>query len=270
MCRSPSSETLETACLCSSSCSSLGRAVARVVRRRRRRACTRAGRRRSPPAGTATARRLGRDAGSRRLRARLQGSSTSFLTPRSSLATSSGGEAWATGPIRRRAARKHPTRPRPQRRGWREPPSSSRREWRNSSHSRTSKMATRARCAGGARARHDWPLWRGGAHIYVAARDVSNHLSLPGEKMPWSDRVCVCVCTHLERPTHPALAVGTRLALALALARAASLYSPASSPASLARDMSLSPLPRCAALRRLNVGALPPVTPPLISDPTCA
>ena len=94
--------------LCSSSCSSLGRAVARVVRRRRRRACARAGRRRSPPAGTATARRPGRDAGSRRLRARFQrSSSTSFLAPRSSRATSSGGEAWATGPIRRRAARKH-------------------------------------------------------------------------------------------------------------------------------------------------------------------
>ena len=146
-------ETLER--LCSSSCScSLGRAVAWVVRRRRRRACARAGRRRRPGAHLLApprreardARRPGRDAGSRRLRARLQGSSTtSILTPRSSLATSSGGEAWATGPIRRRAARKHPARPRPQRRGWREPPSPSRREWRSSPRSPTSKTATRAR-----------------------------------------------------------------------------------------------------------------------------
>ena len=49
----------QTACLHSSSCSSLGRAAARVVRRRRRRACARAGRRWSPPAGAATARRPG-------------------------------------------------------------------------------------------------------------------------------------------------------------------------------------------------------------------
>ena len=74
-----------------------------------------------------------RNTGSRRLMARLQGSSrASILAPSSSPATSrgSGLEARANGPIRRRVARKHPTRPRQRRRGWRRPPSPSLREWR--------------------------------------------------------------------------------------------------------------------------------------------
>ena len=37
------------------------------------------------------------------------------LSDAKKLSGNGGGEAWATGPIRRRAARKHPARPRPQR-----------------------------------------------------------------------------------------------------------------------------------------------------------
>jgi len=62
-----------SACLCSSSCSSLGRAAARVVRRRRRCACARAGRRWSTPAVAATARRPGPNTRSSRPVARPQG-----------------------------------------------------------------------------------------------------------------------------------------------------------------------------------------------------